>query len=577
MIKLNEQIIKTQYSRHIGGELESVEELINRVVHTISSIEGNYNNDINFYKVKFKEIIINNYFIPSGRILNNSGSKQSQTASCFVLPISDDFLSIFDSLKLAAICHKFGGGTGFNFSKLREKGAVISSSEAGGASGPVSWIKLFNSETDVVMSGGKMRGANMGVLSVYHPDILEFIKCKGDYGLKNFNISVLIDDDFMHKLLKNENIQLISPLNNTFIREESAQLIWNSIIENIYKTGEPGILFIDEINRSNKYGSLVGLLNIANPCGEQIMYENESSFLGSINLLSFYDETNNDILWKKLEETIYLGTRFLDNTIDSNKYPSKEIEKISKMYRRIGLGVMGFADLLVKLNIPYDSNECLTFIDKLGSFFKFHSLNASKALAEEKGSFSIIENRTDFPLQRNIAVTAIAPTGTISMVANCSSGIEPKFGHYFNKNVINNEGINYVDQQLLQALMDTNGFNKTEAISLIKHNKFNEYLTDLQKEVFKFAYNIPPIWHVKVLAQWQKYIDNGISKTVNVPSEIGIYELEEVLKMAYESNCKGITIYRQGSHPKDLISMNNEIQIIQSKEKTKLFNELVGN
>lgn len=569
MKSLNKSIIRTQYSRFLNGVFESVDELIDRVSKTISKTEKK--SASGEYYEKYKQIISENLFIPSGRILNNAGSKQSQIASCFVLPIKDDFASIFDTLKIAANCHRLGGGTGFNFSNIREKGASISTSEGSGSSGPVSWIKLFNSETSVVMSGGKRRGANIGILSVYHPDILDFVNCKNDYDLKNFNISVLIDNTFMDGVDKDREIKLVSPLSKRVVKKIKARLIWENIIHQVYKTGDPGLLFLDTINKYNDLKSKDGNLEIANPCGEQIMYSYESSFLGSINLLTFYDEKVNDLRWEKLKETIYLSVRFLDDAIDANVYPNKKIEKVSKAYRRIGLGIMGFADLLVKLKIPYDSELCLRFIDKLGLFLKENASEASVELAKQKGAFPKYRFLNSRSKRRNVAITAIAPTGTISMVGNCSSGIEPRFAAYYNKNVIEKDGVDYVDELLLGTLTNENKLKKEDALSLIKEGDYIDFLNSSQKDIFKYAHQIHYSWQIKVVAQWQKYIDNGISKTVNVPNDISYDEIDELLRLSYKLHCKGITVYRDGSHPQDLLTEKKEKQEIQSKEKTKFF------
>jgi len=569
MKKLNSKIIESQYALLQDTRYETMSELILRVVQTISRNE--IISKMSFYEDKFYEIIMGNLFIPSGRILNNAGSKQSQMASCFVLPLKDDFLSIFDTLKLAANCHRLGGGTGFNFSNIREKGAPISTSESSGSSGPVSWIKLINSETSVVMSGGKRRGANIGVLSVYHPDILEFINCKNEFELKNFNLSVLIDNAFMDSLNKDQLIDLVSPLNKDIVDKIPARLVWENICKQAYKTGDPGLLFLEAINKNNPLKDKLGNLEIANPCGEQIMYSYESSFLGSINLLSFYIEAEKDLNWAKLKEVIYLGVRFLDNAIDLNVYPNQKIESASKAYRRIGLGIMGFADLLVKLRIPYDSEECLAFINKLGAFFKLNADIASHLLAIEKGVYKKSIYSNNKVKMRNVAVTAIAPTGTISMIANCSSGIEPRFAAFFNKDVIEDGGITTVDSLLLETLTKDNNLAESEVLNIIKAGKYKSFLNSSQLALFKYAQEIDYSWHIKVVAQWQKYIDNGISKTVNVPNIVSTSEISNLIKMAYNYNCKGITIYREGSHEKDLlISFKPEKQIIQSKEKSKL-------
>jgi len=565
MTSIDKHILESQYSLINNYKIEKYGEIIDRVVKTISSVEQNSE----YYYEKYKWIIENNLFIPAGRILNNAGSKQSQMASCFVLPIKDNFNSIFDILKVSANCHRLGGGTGFNFSKIREKGRAIETSEAAGSSGPVSWLKLFDAETKVVMSGGKNRGANIAILNVYHPDIIDFIRCKDDFGLKNFAISVLIDNHFIKCVKQEKEINLISPFDNSICKTISAKSIWDSIIEQIHKTGDPGLLFEDTINDNNPIKDKFGKLEIANPCGEQIMYAGESSFLGSINLSNLFLEDKKDIDWVLFKNLIELGIRFLDSAIDVNKYPSKSVEKASKSYRRIGLGVMGFADLLFKLQIPYNSNENVKLIQKIGEFFKEHSDNTTELLGKEKGNFPYIKRTSIKGFRRNIATRAIAPTGSISLVAGCSSGIDPKFSPYYKKNVIEDDGIFIFDTTLIEILKNKIHKNQKEIENIILNNTYENYLSEKEKLYIVYSNQISYEWQIKILSEWQNYIDNGISKTINIPNNGTLEDVDKILKLATKSLCKGITVYRQGSHPQDVIFKIEE-QIFQSKEKHKM-------
>jgi ribonucleoside-diphosphate reductase alpha chain len=569
MDALNKNMLQSQYSLIVNDTVEEYDEIIDRVARTISSIEQ----DTALYYEKYKWIIDNNLFIPAGRILNNAGSKQSQMASCFVLPIKDDFNSIFDTLKASANCHRLGGGTGFNFSKIREKGRTINTSEASGASGPVSWLKLFDAETRVVMSGGKNRGANIAILNVYHPDIIEFINCKNDFGLKNFSISVLMDNHFIECLRNEKEISLISPFDNSVCETIPAKTAWDNIIRQIHKTGEPGLLFQDTINDSNPIKDKFGKLEISNPCGEQIMYADESSFLGSINLSNLFIEDKKDIDWDLFKELIQSGIRFLDAAIDVNKYPDKNIEKVSRSYRRIGLGVMGFADLLFKLKIPYNSAENLKLIRRIGAVLKEYSDKTTELLGKEKGNFPYIKRTSFKGFRRNIATRAIAPTGTISLIAGCSNGIDPKFLPYYKKNVIEDDGIIIYDKTLIEILIEKTHKNQAEVESIILNNTYENYLNEREKSYLVYLNQISYEWQIKIMAEWQKYIDNGISKTINIPNNSTLEDVDEILKLAISNRCKGITVYRQGSHPQDIIFKPEE-QIIQSKTKHKLVNTL---
>ena len=561
---MNLSILETQFCRKLSDrpvKIETVESLLDRVTTTLAEVERLYDKktgDVTHFKKQFEAIITDNLFWPSGRILNNAGAKQGQLASCFVLPLKDDFKAIFETLCVAAQCHRTGGGTGFDFSELRERNAPISTSEAAGASGPVSWMRLLAAETTAVMSGGKMRGANMGVLSVYHPDILEFITSKNALSdLGNFNISVRIDNAFMEQLERNAEIHLVSPLDRRVVATLPARHIWECLALQAWKVGDPGVLFSDHINAVNPLLDYLGPLKAANPCGEQMLYDFEASNLGSLNLSSFYDGTTNDVAWNKLEATIEVAVRMLDNVIDACKYPDPRIYRMAKENRRLGLGVMGYADLLIKLGLRYDSLEAIEFCHKVGRFIQKAAWEASTFLAKEKGAFPNYQYSSLRQETRNCGITCVAPTGTISMVAECSSGIEPRFAPLYRKNVINSEGIHFVDEDLIRELQEAMGVTRSTAIKLIEEGNNDDELPQQVVCRYRYAHQISGAWHIATVAAWQPYIDNGLSKTVNIPEESTVEDVANVFLTAWKLRCKGVTVYRAGSLQKDLLDVSH--------------------
>jgi ribonucleoside-diphosphate reductase alpha chain len=536
--------------------IESADELIDRVSTALGAVERRYGadeRDARAWTRRFRELITGNRFWPSGRILNNCGTRQGQLASCFVLPVSDDLGAIFDTLKLAAACHSTGGGTGFDLTPLRERGAPISTAEAAGASGPVSWMHLFDAETSVVMQGGKMRGANLASLSVRHPDVFEFIDAKAVVGrLANFNLSLAVDDDFMHALAAGDRIALVSPVAGRSGRRVPADQIWRRISEQAWRTGDPGLLFIDQINRANPLVDRLGPIRTTNPCGEQTLYPYEPSTLGSINLRTMVRPSGGMDL-AALEQTVVEAVRLLDNSIDASRYPDPRITAMATGNRRLGLGVMGFSDLLIELGIRYDSPAALDLIDEIGGRIREVAWATSRDLAAERGAFpQFDEGRWDAPV-RNCAITTIAPTGTISMVAGCSSGIEPRFAPVWTKNVMVAGGMRYVDADLLADLCRHNSLDPDAARRLMETVPVARLpLPGPVRDKYRYAHDVPGEWHVRVAARWQRHIDNAVSKTVNLPRACTVDDVAEVLTMSWRLGCKGVSVYRQGSREQDL-------------------------
>lgn len=538
---MNNNAIHVLKSRYLG-ENETPEDMYRRVANIIAEVD--FAKDPVELSDEFYEMMADLDFLPNSPTLMNAG-REGMLSACFVLPVEDSMESIFDAIKYTALIHKQGGGTGFSFSRLRPQGDVVQSTN-GIASGPISFMKVFDAATDVVKQGGKRRGANMGCLRVDHPDILDFIKCKEDiYEITNFNISVLLTDEFMRALKHGCSFPLRSPRSGCVVGELDANEVFDRICEQAWLTGEPGVQFIDVINKHNPTPQ-VGRIESTNPCGEQPLLPYESCNLGSINLSNMVEDGK--INWDKLERTVNLAVRFLDNVIDANKYVLQAIEDMTKDNRKIGLGVMGFADMLIKLGIPYDTQEGLNVAEEVMQFINDMGWQESIKLAEEKGAFHNWSGSTfNYARVRNATVTTIAPTGTISMIAGCSSGIEPLFAIAYNHNVLG--GMKEVNP-LFVEVAKKRGFYSDNLISeIIEHNGSIQGLdvpADV-KRIFVTAHDIAPKWHVDMQAAFQKYTDNAVSKTINLPHDATIEDVKEAYLRAYEKGCKGITVYRDGS------------------------------
>jgi len=472
------------------------------------------------------------------------------------LPVDDSIEGIFDAVTRMAMIHKSGGGTGFSFSRLRPKGDIVGSTK-GIASGPVSFMRVFDVATDVIKQGGRRRGANMGILHVTHPDILEFITAKSTEGmLMNFNISVAVTDEFMEAVEKNAEYNLVNPRTGRVEKTLRAKDVFDLIVMTAWKSGDPGLVFIDEINRRNPTPSL-GVIESTNPCGEQPLLPYESCNLGSINLANMVKD--DDVNWEKLRRVITTTVHFLDNVIDVNKYPMSEIEKMTKENRKIGLGIMGFADMLIQLGVPYDSRKALAIGERVMRVIDEEAKKVSVELGEKRGSFQNFKDsvwkKKGFKTLRNAAITTIAPTGSISIIGGCSSGIEPLFAVAFVRNVMSGTRLLEV-QPLFERLLKERGLYSEELMLRIAKTGAIQGLKELPEDLrrtFVTALDIAPEWHVKMQAAFQKHVDNAVSKTVNLPADATPRDVRKVFLLAYRLKCKGVTVYRYGCRRKQVL------------------------
>ncbi|ENO12077.1 ribonucleoside-diphosphate reductase class II [Thermoplasmatales archaeon SCGC AB-539-C06] len=501
-----------------GRIIETPDQMFKRVAKHVSKSKKE--------EKEFYEVMKNLEFLPNSPTLMNAGTSIGQLSACFVLPIEDSLESIFSTLKSAALIHQSGGGTGFSFSEIRPKGDIVKSTK-GAASGPLSFMQAYDMTTHVIRQGGKRRGANMGILRIDHPDIIEFIKSKEKEGnLANFNISVAMTEKFMKAVQKNKNFELINPKTKKAVKKINAKKLFDILAEMAWKTGDPGIIFIDEINKKHPLKSS-GKIESTNPCGEVPLLPYESCNLGSINLTKFVSKGRID--YNKLKNVINTAVNFLDNVIDANKYPLKKIEKITKANRKIGLGVMGFADMLIMLGVRYDSDKALKIADELMKFISETAVKASVELAKKRGSFPNFKKSEwvkKYKSMRNATVTSIAPTGSISIIADCSSGIEPLFATKFARLSLGKEF--FYEHPLLK--------------------KYN-------RKLFVIAHQIAPEGHVKMQAIFQKYTDNGVSKTVNLKQNATKEDVKKIFLLAYKLKCKGITVYREGSKKQQVLNI----------------------
>lgn len=567
-----------------GNILEDADGMFIRVARNLSEADLNYGaTEVDRIRTEeeFADVMRCLEFLPNSPTIMNAGRELQQLSACFVLPVEDSLDSIFSMVKDTALIHKSGGGTGFSFSRVRPEGDVVGST-GGVASGPVSFINAFDAATDVVKQGGTRRGANMGILDVTHPDIVKFIRSKQDgKRLVNFNISVAITEDFVDKVLKNEDYDLINPRTGHITGQLNAKEIFDLMTELAWETGDPGIVFMDRINRENPNPQL-GTIESTNPCGEQPLLPFESCNLGSINLARMvsYTEENTEVDWQRLSKVTKIAVHLLDNVIDMNNYPIHEIAEMSRTTRRIGVGVMGFSDLLVQLGIQYDSEEALTLGEEVMRIIQDEAYKASIGLAETRGTFPSWEGsnyskpgphgRPILPM-RNSAPVTIAPTGTISIIAGASSGIEPLFALSYVRNVMDNtrliEGNPY-----FEAVARNEGFYTPELMEeLTQTGSLEELDVPLWvKNLFRTSHDITPNWHVRMQAAFQRHTDNSVSKTINFPHSATISDVSEAYLLAYETGCKGITVYRDGSKSEQVLSTGETAK--QSSEDQTISN-----
>ncbi len=562
--KLTENAITVLKSRYLrkdeeGKVVETPEEMFRRVAHNIASADLTYNPAVNpkDTEEKFYLTMARLEFLPNSPTLMNAGRELQQLAACFVLPVEDSLESIFESVKNTALIHQSGGGTGFSFSKLRPKNDPVMTT-SGAASGPVSFMKVFNTATEVIKQGGTRRGANMGILKVDHPDIIEFISAKKKKGeLTNFNLSVGITTTFMEALENDKKYDLINPRNGKVVRSLKAGDIFQLIVESAWDNGEPGVLFLDRINQDNPTPQL-GEIDSTNPCGEQPLLPYEACNIGSINLLRMVKEVDKgyEIDYDKLEDTVRIAVKFLDNIIDVNRYPLPRIAEITRRNRKIGIGVMGLADLLIRIGIPYDSTEAVGLGGKIMRFIREKARERSAELAEERGVFpnfkgSIYDKPGGMRL-RNATSTTIAPTGTLSIIAGCSSGIEPVYALSFTRNILDNTEFIEVNP-LFKEIAKSHNIN-LEKLTGIESIQGKREIPKEIRRLFKTTFDIAPEWHIRMQASFQRYTDNAVSKTVNFPSNATVDDVREIFVLAYREGCKGVTIYRSSSRPQQALS-----------------------
>ena len=556
-----------------GQPVETVDQLFHRVADAIAAADAMFDPDADTAATAqiFYDMMTELDFLPNSPTLMNAGRPLGQLSACFVLPVDDSMEDIFDAIKNAALIHKSGGGTGFAFSRLRPKGSTVNST-GGVASGPISFMKVFNAATEAVKQGGTRRGANMGILRVDHPDIMDFITCKNDTKeITNFNISVGLTEAFMSAVESGARYDLVDPSSGRVTGSLDAREVFNAIVDSAWRTGEPGIIFLDRLNRDNPCPGQ-GEIESTNPCGEQPLLPYEACNLGSINLVNHLKQTGDG--WaldrEKLERTVREAVHFLDNVIEVNQYPLPEIDRVTRLTRKIGLGVMGFADMLLYLGIPYNSDQGVAMAREVMGLVQSTSHRASQELAAQRGAFPLFGEsiyKEGKPL-RNATVTTIAPTGTLSIIAGVSSGVEPVFAYAYIRNVMDNTHLIETNSILKEALVRRGLYSEELMREVVEQGSLAHVagIPEDMKRVFVCAHDVSPIWHVKMQAAFQEFTDNAVSKTVNFPNSATREEVAEVYRLAYELGCKGTTIYRDGSRDEQVLNIGKVKGSQEAKE-----------
>jgi ribonucleoside-diphosphate reductase alpha chain len=555
-------VLKARYLRRdaLGRIVESPDALFERVARTIG--EAGRLCDGEDHTDSYHELLGSLDFLPNSPTLMNAGAERSQLSACFVLPVDDSLEDIFESIKRMALIQRTGGGTGFSFSRLRPRGDVLSSS-GGKSSGPVSFLRIIDAVTANIKQGGRRRGANMGILRVDHPDIMEFIRLKSDqHSAQNFNLSVGITDDFMHSLENGSELHLINPTTLQCARTLPAREVFDAITQGAWKTGDPGLVFLDAINRANPTPQL-GDIKATNPCGEVPLLPNEACNLGSINLTNMIctQEQRETVNWEKLRRTVHLAVRFLDDVIEAGTFPFEEISRMVKGNRKIGLGVMGFADMLIELGISYDSDEAVNFAEELMRFIASEALIASEMLATKRGLFPNWKGsqcEAQGLRVRNATRTAIAPTGTIGIIAGASAGIEPLFAiAYCRSHVLDEQTMWEFNPHFLQHIR-RRGLDEGSLIEAVRKCGNLREVSGLPAEIrslFMTALEIPPERHLQIQAAFQRHVDNSVSKTINLPPEATVDDIGTIFRRAWKLGLKGITVFRYGCKPEQVFEL----------------------